>query len=337
MPPNAEPTSTSPKTTAPNPAAEPIDAAGGERINDVPLYSKRRFVIPAALIVLVALAGVWYWYVNLRDYVSTDDAYIDQDRVSISSKILGRVSALAADEGDTVTMGQILVNLDETDLLAQKEQAVAALRFAQESAELSKVNLARAQDDYARAESQFRSAVIPKEQYDHAKNALEAARAERSIALSRIGSAKAEAGVVEAQLANCTIASPVTGRVAKRWVLPGEVVQPGQPIFSVYDQTETWVTANLEETNLRVVRLGQRVTIAVDSYPDGAFAGKVFQIGSSTAAQFSLIPPNNASGNFTKVTQRVPVKVSIHQEVSPGDTPVQLLPGMSVEVRIKVK
>lgn len=321
----------------PKAAAEATDIEGYEDIEHVPVYRKRRVVIPAALVILAALGGVWYWYVNLRDFVSTDDAYVDQDRVSISSKILGRVSALAVDEGDTVTQGQLLVRLDDTDLSAQKEQAVASLRFSEESVALAKVNLARAQDDYNRAEHQYKDAVVTKEQYDHAGSALQAAHAEYSIALSRIGTAKAQVGVVQAQLENCTITCPVNGKVARRWVLPGDVVQAGQPIFSVYDRTETWVTANLEETNLQDIQLNQPVSIAVDGYPGRTFSGRVFQIGSSTAAQFSLIPPNNASGNFTKVTQRVPVKISITEERAAGVQPVELLPGMSVEVRIKVK
>lgn len=310
---------------------------GSESIDDVPLYRRRRVVIPATLVILAALAGAWYWYVNLRDYVSTDDAYIEQNRVSISPKILGRVAALTVDEGDSVSPGEILVRLDETDLLAQKEQAIASLRFAEQSVELARVNLDRAQDDYTRAEQQYKTGVIPKEQYDHARSGLESARAERSIALTRVGTAKAQVGVVQVQLDNCVIASPVAGKVAKRWVLPGDIVQPGQPIFSVYDRTETWVTANLEETNLQAIRLKQDVDISVDSYPDKKFLGRVFQIGGSTASQFSLIPPNNASGNFTKITQRVPVKISIAQSKPAGENPVELLPGMSVEVRIKVR
>jgi len=317
-----------PREQTPPSPAEAGDIEGNESIENVPLYRKRRVIIPVTLVILAALLGAWYWYVNLREFVSTDDAYIE---------ILGRVSALSVDEGDTLRQGEILVHLDDTDLLAQKEQAVASLRFSEASVGLARVNLTRAQDDYTRAEQQFKNSVITKEQYDHAGSALEAARAEYSIALSRIGTAKAQVGVVQAQLENCTIASPVDGKIAKRWVLRGDVVQPGQPIFSVYDRKETWVTANLEETNLQVVRLNQPVTIAVDGYSGRTYSGKVFQIGSSTAAQFSLIPPNNASGNFTKITQRVPVKISITEERAAGEQSVELLPGMSVEVRIKVR
>ncbi len=308
-----------------------------EGIDQVPLYRSRRIIIPAFIVLLAAAAGAWYWYVSVRDFISTDDAYIDANRVSISPKILGRITHLTVDEADTVVIGQLLVQLDDTDIRAQKDQAVASLRLAEEGVTLARVNLARAQDDYQRAEQQYKNGVITKEQYDHAANALDAAHAENGIALSRVGTAKAQVAIVQTQLDNCAIVSPVDGRVAKRWVLAGDVVQPGQPIFSIYDRKETWVTANLEETNLHAVRLNDDVGISVDSYPGREFFGRVFQIGSSTAAQFSLIPPNNASGNFTKVTQRVPIKISIQERSAPDKPPAMLLPGMSVEVKVKVR
>jgi len=129
----------------------------------------------------------------------------------------------------------------------------------------------------------------------------------------------------------------MNGVVSKRWALVGDVVQAGQSIFSVYELKNIWVTANLEETSLEALRSSDKVEIIVDSYPDIKFSGTVFQIGANTASQFSLIPPNNASGNFTKVTQRVPVKISI--ERSAGVDPrrqVDLLPGMSVEIKVRV-
>jgi membrane fusion protein (multidrug efflux system) len=301
------------------------------------MYRKRRVIIPLALLLAAALGGGWYWYVNFRGYVTSDDAYIDADRVSISSKMLGRIARLTVDEGDTVVAGQVLVTLDDSDLRAQHAQATAAFHLAQESVLLARVNLARAQDDYRRADQQFRTSVITKEQYDHAKSALDAAGAEVGIAVSRVAAAQAQVGVVQAQLDNTTIISPLKGNVAKRWVLQGDVVQPGQPVFTVYDRGRIWVIANLEETNMDVVRLGEDVGISVDGHPDRVFGGRVFQLGSSTAAQFSLIPPNNASGNFTKVTQRVPIKISIEERTPEKPVPAILLPGMSVEIRIRTR
>jgi membrane fusion protein (multidrug efflux system) len=325
----------SPAKRTPPPEPERGDQNGDESIEQVPMFRRRRVIIPVGLILAAALAGGWYWYVNLRGYITSDDAYIDADRVSISSKMLGRIATLTVDEGDTVAAGQVLVTLDDSDMRAQLAQATAAFRLAQESVTLARVNLARAQNDFRRADQQYRTSVITKEQFDHAKSALDAAGAELGIAVSRVAAAQAQTGVVQAQLDNTTIRSPFNGNVAKRWVLQGDVIQAGQPVFSVYDRSRVWVVANLEETNMDVVRLGEDVGISVDGHPDRIFGGRVYQLGGSTAAQFSLIPPNNASGNFTKVTQRVPIKISIEERTPGKPAPALLLPGMSVEIRIR--
>lgn len=321
----------------PPPEPERGDRNGDESIEQVPMFRKRRVIIPLGLLLAAALAGGWYWYVNLRGYITSDDAYIDADRVSISSKMLGRIATLGADEGDTVAAGQVLVTLDDSDLRAQLAQATAAFSLAGESVTLARVNLARARDDFRRADQQYRTSVITKEQFDHARSALDAADAELGIAVSRVAAARAQSGVVQAQLDNTTIRSPFNGNVAKRWALQGDVVQAGQPVFSVYDRSKVWIVANLEETNMDLIRLGEDVGISVDGHPDRIFGGRVFQLGGSTAAQFSLIPPNNASGNFTKVTQRVPIKISIEERTPGNPVPALLLPGMSVEIRIRTK
>jgi membrane fusion protein (multidrug efflux system) len=121
------------------------------------------------------------------------------------------------------------------------------------------------------------------------------------------------------------------GVVSRRWVLKGDVVQPGQAIYTLYNLDSVWVTANLEETKLGRIAPGDAVTVQVDAYPGRDFPGHVAQIGTNTAAQFSLIPPNNASGNFTKVTQRVPVRIALDRAA--GDN-ARLLPGMSASIRV---
>ncbi len=312
---------------------ETENGRGDEQIEDVPIY-KRKGMWVALLIVLLACSGVfWYWYASLRGKVSTDDAYVDADRAAISSKVLGRISGLTVDEGDHVIRGQELVRLDDSTSQASLDQAKASLSLAEASVSLAKVNLTRAQDDFHRAEMQYKQSVIPKEQYDHAVQALAAARAEQTIAAARVRSASAQLGVVRTDLANMVIYSPVNGRVAKRWVLPGDIVQAGQPIFSIYDTTDVWVTANLEETKLGGVHKGDNVTIDIDAYPGGEFHGTVQQIHGYVASQFALIPPNNASGNFTKVAQRVPLKIAFDH----GTDVHRLLPGMSVEVTITAR
>ncbi|MFZ0456173.1 MAG: HlyD family secretion protein [Ignavibacteriaceae bacterium] len=312
---------------------------GDEAINDVPLYKKKRIIIPF-FIILIAAAAAIYWYIGQLGYISTDDAFIDGNKLSVSSKILGRITNLAVDESDKVKQGQLLVQLDSTDLKAQESQAKAMLALDNESVTLANVNVEKAEDDFNRAQRQYKDNIIPKEQFDHAQRALEAAKASYNIAITKIGTAQAQLKVIKTQLQNTQIYSPMDGVVAKRWVLAGDVVSPGQPIFTIYDLKNIWVTADLEETKLAPIHLGDTVSISVDAFPDQNFSGQVYQIGSNTASQFSLIPPSNASGNFTKVTQRVPIKISIKPVNENGqpdpDGAIKLLPGMSVEINIKV-
>ena len=323
-----------------NPNQKGLNEGADQKIDDVPLFKKKKIIIPFFIILIAAIIGV-YWYIGQLGYVSTDDAFVDGNQLSVSSKILGRITNLKVDEGDSVKQGQLLVQLDPTDLEAQENQAKAMLALDQESITLAKVNVEKAQDDFNRAQTQFKDNVIPKEQFDHMQKALEAAKAAYNISLSKVGTAKAQLKVIKTQLQNTEIFSPMDGVVAKRWVLAGDVVSPGQPIFTIYNLKDIWVTADLEETKLASIHIGDTVDISVDTYPNQDFKGQVFQIGSNTASQFSLIPPSNASGNFTKVTQRIPIKISIKPVAANGqqDPPknIKLLPGMSVEIKVKVK
>ncbi|MCX6170302.1 MAG: HlyD family secretion protein [Ignavibacteriales bacterium] len=311
-----------------------LDNEKDESIDDVPLFKKKRMIIPLLLLLTAAAVGGYFWYMNMQDFVSTDDAYVAANSLSISTKMLGRINFLGTDEGDTVKTGQVLVKLDDGDFRAQEVSAKAGLGLVKNNIPLAQVNLNRAQNDFNRGETEYKSKIITKEQYDHLYGAFEAAKAEFNIELSKIPSAKSQIGVIESQLSNTIIKSPMEGVVAKRWVLTGDVVQPGQPIFTIYDLKNLWITANLEETKLTHIRVGEPVEIDVDAYPDVKFYGKVIDIGNYTASEFSLIPPNNASGNFTKVTQRVPVKISI--DIA-NENKTVLRPGMSVEVSVKVK
>ena len=297
------------------------------------ILKQKRIWIP---FIIIVIAGVifWFWYKGTLGYISTDDAFIDGNKLSLASKMLGRVTELYADEGVNVQKGKLLVRLDSTDLIAQREQAVNARKLAEDNIQLARVNLNKAEKDFERAKQQFESKIIPKEQYEHSQSALETARAELNIANTRIGTAKAQLNVISTQLNNTEIYSPMSGVVAKKWVLTGDVVQPGQPIFSIYNLDSIWVTADFQETDLASIKEGAGVEIDVDSYPDYKFSGNVVQIGSNTASQFALIPPSNAAGNFTKITQRIPIKISIHPENRSKEN-FKLLPGMSVEVKIK--
>ena len=194
------------------------------------LCSKRRISVPFFIILLAAI-GAAYWYIGQLGYVSTDDAFIDGNQLSVSAKILGRITRLNFDEGDSVKKGQLLVKLDSTDLMAQENQARAMVDLSNETIKLAQVNVAKALDDFNRAQKQYNDNVIPKEQFDHALKALEAAKAELNIDKTKITTAEAQLKVVRTELDNTDIYSPMDGIVGKRWVLKGDVVAGSADIY----------------------------------------------------------------------------------------------------------
>jgi membrane fusion protein (multidrug efflux system) len=328
-----------------------------------PKKNRLKVYIPLAIVVLIILSGAYYWYRDYRMYLTTDDAHVDADNVTVSSKMLGRIMALHADEGDTVKLGQLLVEIDSTDLIAQrkqvqsvKAQSMAGLNQSQvkyasdqKSIRVLEINLERAKEDLARADNQSAGGVITQEAYDHVKKTyessqaqLEAAKAQLAVSGSMITSASAavetasaQVKVLDTQLKNTRLYSPVNGVIAKRWLLPGDITQPGQSVFTVTDKSVLWVVVFLEETKIHEVYKGQEVRFTLDAFPHDKFSGRIFYSGASTASVFSLIPANNASGNFTKVTQRIPVKVSIDKAGSGKDiSSYRILSGMSAIVKI---
>jgi membrane fusion protein (multidrug efflux system) len=319
--------------------------------------------IPLTIVIIIVLAGAWYWYRDYSMYITTDDAHVDADNVSVGAKIMGRISSVYADEGDLVKQDTLLADLDSTDLVAQKNQtlalrAQAQANLAQSEAKFSsdqmgikvlEISLDRATEDMTRAKNQSEGGVIAPEQYDHIKKAFETAAAQLdaakaqllvsksmiSSALASVETANAQIKVLDAQLKNTRLYAPADGVVAKRWLLPGDVVQPSQSVFTITMSKKLWIVAYLEETKISDVHTGQTVKFTIDAFPDVKFTGKVFLVGSSTASVFSLIPANNASGNFTKVTQRIPIRISIdgvntNKEISSFN----ILSGMSVVVKI---
>jgi len=279
-------------------------------------------------VILIALAGVGIvlgsqWLLDTNNFASTDDASIDGDRVNVSAKSLGRIAKLLAAEGDKVSQGQVLVLLDETDLDAQEAQATASLNFAKRNVELSKINLDRAQADAARMGTLYATGATTKEQNDHAANAVDAASAQYAIALAQVDTAAAQLGVLATQLRNAKISTPIAGTIAKKSMMQGDVVQPGQSIYTVNDLDRVWVTANFEETKIGRIGLGAPVEITVDAFKDRKITGKVSLIGAG------IVAPAFSIGDFTKTTQRVPVRISI------DGSQAGLLPGMSAEVKVK--
>jgi membrane fusion protein, multidrug efflux system len=322
-----------------------------------------RAYLAMALVLFGLLFFGYKWYKNYTAVLKTDDAYVDADRVSVSSKMLGRIAVLHAAEGDSVTTGMLLVELDSTDLIAQKMQALAVVSQSDaslvqtrvksdldsRSVQVQEVAVEKAKDDFMRATAQLSGNVITQENFEHIRKAYETAQAQSEVvkaqlAVSRsmIGSAQksvelanAQVNTIQTQICNTKIYAPFSGRIAKRWLLPGDVTAPGQAIFTVTKIDSVFVTAFFEETKIADVYIGKQLTFTVDAYPGVLFKGEVNYVASNTAGQFSLIPPSNASGNFTKVTQRIPIRISILGSDNEGRySHLKLVSGMSVYIKI---
>lgn len=319
--------------------------------------------IPLIAVIILVLGGAIYWYIDYTSFIRTDDAYVTSDVVAVTPKIMGRISKVYVQEGDSVTQGELLAEIDSTDMIAQKQQirasqlqtataklqAEAKYEYDQKNMDVLKIGLDKAKDDYDRAKLQFKGGVLTQEQYDHIKKAFEIAQAQYdaakamltvsktqiTAAQAAITTAAAQLEVINTQLQNTRLYAPVNGLVARRWLLPGDVVNPGQSVYTINNNSKFWVLVYLEETKIEGLKLGQKALFTLDTYPGVTFKGKIFLLGSTTAAQFSLIPPSNASGNFTKVTQRVPVKISIDETENGGKTSnYRFMTGMSAVVKI---
>ena len=310
-----------------------------ESVNDTPKKKKgklRSLIIGLVLIAAVIGTGAW-WYIKQSGYVSTDDAYIDAYKVTVSSQISGRIVNLSINEGDHVQKGELLVKLDSTDYVARINQAEVSLKEAELGIQLAQVKMEQAQINYDRAKIQYEDRLIPEAQYQNAEKAFQAARIGLMLANARIPVIHSNLQTLRTSLSHTSIYAPMDGVAAKRWVMPGDVVSPGQGIFTVFGTEEIWVTTMLPETDIHKINIGDTAEIHVDAFPDANFKGIFYQFGNSTASQFSLIPPDNASGNFTKVSQRIPLKLTIFKTGGEPDGEVDLLPGMSVEIKVKTK
>jgi membrane fusion protein (multidrug efflux system) len=322
-----------------------------------------KIYIPLSITILIVIIVGFYWYKDYSSYIKTDDALVASDVVSVSPKMMGRISQLYVQEGDSVKKGQLLAELDSTDLLAQKNQVVstkfqteatkeqteAKYKFDEKNIKVIQISLEKAKEDLDRSKAQFDGGVTTKETYDHVKKAqetaqaqLEAAQAQLMVSKTQIKSAEtavagaqAQIGVISTQLNNTKLYAPVDGVIAKRWLLPGDIAQAGQSIYTVNNNSRFWILVYLEETKMGTLRNGQKAKFTLDAYPDVTFIGKIFTLAPTTASQFSLIPQNNASGNFTKVTQRVAIKISIDgTEDGQKLSKFNILTGMSAVVKI---
>lgn len=350
-------------TTEPNPnaptAKAPAPQSNGKR--------KKALTILAAV---VALAGIGWsaWYVLVaRFHEDTDDAYVQGNVVSIVPQTQGTVVSIDADDGMKVEAGQPLVHLDPNDARVAYDQAVANLantvrqvRGLYSTVEAGAADLAareaqvaRARADLQRREGLVSNGAVSAEELAHARNelaVLEAGLRASSGNLSRnralvdattVGSQpQVEAAASQLRqaylnLQRTAIVAPVSGYVAKRQVQLGQRVQPGVNLMTIVPLEQLWVEANFKETQLAKMRIGQPVKVHADLYGgDVEFDGKVAALGMGTGSAFSLLPAQNASGNWIKIVQRVPVRIEIEPKQL-ADHPLRL--GLSMHTDVTVR
>jgi membrane fusion protein (multidrug efflux system) len=313
---------------------------------------------------LVGIAYTAYWLIHGRYHESTDDAYVGGNLVQITPQIAGTVIAIHADDTHYVKAGQTLVTIDKADARVMVEQAEAQLaktvrsvrNLRETSGEgeaqvtLRRSELRKAEQDLARRRSVEASGAVSGEELQHAIDSVNAARAALDAAQKQLGAQRAlvdradvhdhpdvraaAARVRDAYLTlgRTELPAPVAGFVARRSVQVGQRVAPGNVLMTVAPLEDVWVDANFKENQLAHLRPGQPVTLIADAYGSSVeFHGKVAGFGAGTGAAFALLPAQNATGNWIKVVQRVPVRVVLdRQELD--QHPLQIGLSMKVDV-----
>ncbi len=274
---------------------------------------KKAFLI-VGIVVLMGLITAFFYSQYRRTHVSTDDAFIEGNIHTISARVSGNVKTVRAEDNQPVKKGDILVELDQVDYRSRAEAARANF-------ELQRANLRQAEKDLKRAKALFEQDANSADRYDKAVSSRDVAAAQVKLAEEQLRQANLNLGYT-------IVPAPSNGYVTRKSVQTGNQVQTGQPLMAVVELENIYVVANYKETELARIRPGQQVKIRVDAYPGKVFTGKVDSIMAGTGASFSLFPPENATGNYVKVVQRVPVKIVLE---AGADKDHVLKVGMSVE------
>ncbi|WP_207849658.1 MULTISPECIES: HlyD family efflux transporter periplasmic adaptor subunit [unclassified Pseudomonas] len=309
---------------------------------------RKLMLLVLVVVVLLAGAGVWAYHEFIgRFNESTDDAYVNGNVVEITPLVTGTVVSIGADDGDLVHEGQVLINFDPNDAEVGLQSAQAKLARtvrqvrglysnvdgmkAQVNAQQAEVQ--KAQDNYNRRKNLAAGGAISQEELSHARDDLTSAQnalanakqqlkttsalVDDTVVSSHPDVMQAAAELRQAYLTNArsTLIAPVTGYVAKRTVQLGQRVQPGTALMAVIPLDQLWIDANFKETQLRDMRIGQPVDIEADIYGSSVkYSGTVDSLGAGTGSAFALLPAQNATGNWIKIVQRVPVRIHVNAE-----------------------
>ncbi|WP_420093524.1 HlyD family efflux transporter periplasmic adaptor subunit [Cupriavidus metallidurans] len=348
-------------TTNPNPTDNPKAASGAPR-------TRKRLLALLGLGALVAAAGYGaYYYSVARFHEDTDDAYVNGNLVQLTPQVSGTVVAVNADDTEIVSAGDTIVTLDAADARIALANAEAALgqTVRQVSAlyvnnntlaatvQQRQVDLSRARDDLRRRTEASESGAVAAEDVAHARDTVKAAEAALETAKQQLASNHAltdQASVADhpsvqaaatrvrdAYLANArnTLPAPVTGYVARRSVQVGQRVAPGNPLMAIVPLDGVWVDANFKEVQLKHIRIGQPVELHADLYGGKVtYHGKVVGFSAGTGSAFSALPAQNATGNWIKVVQRLPVRIAL-DPVELRAHPLQV--GLSMQVDVETR
>jgi len=304
----------------------------------------RILLILTLLFIIIAVAYGIYWFLVLRHHEETDDAYVAGNQVQIMAQVSGSVTKVWVDNTDFVKKGDVLVTLDPTDAQQAFEKAQTELASSvrqtrqmminskqyQANIEVKKTALAQAQSDLNRRVPLGTANLIGREELQHARDAVASAQAQLDVAVQQynanqamilgtrledqpaVQQAAAEVRNAWLALQRTKIVSPMTGYVSRRAVQPGAQIGVTTPLMAVVPASGLWVDANFKETQLAHMRIGQTATVVSDIYGDDVtYTGKVVGLDMGTGSAFSLLPAQNATGNWIKVVQRLPVRIEL--------------------------
>ncbi|MBA7842949.1 multidrug efflux MFS transporter periplasmic adaptor subunit EmrA [Klebsiella sp. RHBSTW-00484] len=308
---------------------------------------KGALLLLTLLFIIVAVAYGIYWFLVLRHFEETDDAYVAGNQVQIMAQVSGSVTKVWADNTDYVQKGDPLVTLDQTDAQQAFEKAQTQLAASvrqtrqqminskqlQASIEVKKTALSQAQTDLNRRIPLGAANLIGREELQHARDTVASAQAELDVAIQQYNANQAivlgtkleqQPAVLQSAtevrnawlaLQRTKIVSPISGYVSRRSVQPGAQISPTTPLMAVVPATNLWIDANFKETQLAHMRIGQPATVISDIYGDDVkYTGKVVGLDMGTGSAFSLLPAQNATGNWIKVVQRLPVRIELDEK-----------------------
>ncbi|WP_392432120.1 multidrug efflux MFS transporter periplasmic adaptor subunit EmrA [Yersinia sp. HM-2024] len=325
---------------------------------------KRVLLILTGIFIIIGVAYLIYWFLVLRHHQETDNAYVSGNQVQIMSQVPGSVVSVNFENTDLVKSGDVLLTLDPTDAEQAYEQAKTALantvrqthqliinsKQYQANIALKKTELSKAQNDLKRRVVLGSVDAIGREELQHARDAADAAQASLDVAIAQYNAnqalvlntplekqpavEQAAAKLRDAWLAlqRTKVVSPITGFVSRRSVQLGAEIANGAPLMAVIPANEMWIDANFKETQLANMRIGQPATVVTDFYGDDVvFQGKVVGLDMGTGSAFSLLPAQNATGNWIKVVQRLPVRIELDAKQL-AEHPLRI--GLSTTVRV---